>query len=69
MEVKLMHIPPENILNKELETIMIASIQTLKRNNKKFGIDEVFQLIKNSKKSFKGGFWKSFIPVNRRLIC
>ena len=51
-----MHIPPENILNKELETIMIASIQTLKRNNKKFGIDEVFQLIKNSKKSFKGGF-------------
>ena len=43
-----MHAPPENILNEELETLIIASIQTLKRSNKKCGKDEVLQLVNNS---------------------
>ena len=48
MEVEPMHAPPENILNEELETLIIASIQTLKRSNKKCGKDEVLQLVNNS---------------------
>ena len=28
MEEEPMHVPPENILNEELETLIIASIQT-----------------------------------------
>ena len=48
MEVEPMHAPPENILNEELETLIIASIQTLKCSNKKCGKDEVLQLVNNS---------------------
>ena len=48
MEVELMPVPPENILREELEILIIASIQTLKRSNKKCGKDEVIQLVKNS---------------------
>ena len=29
MEVKSLHVPPENILQGELETLIIATIQTL----------------------------------------
>ena len=43
-----MHVPPQNILYEELETLIIASIQTLKRSNKKCGKDEVLQLVNNS---------------------
>ena len=48
MEVEPMHVPPQNILYEELETLIIASIQTLKRSNKKCGKDEVLQLVNNS---------------------
>ena len=48
MEVELMPVPPENILREELEILIIASIQTLKRSNKKCGKDEVIQLVNNS---------------------
>ena len=48
MEVEPMPVPPENILREELEILIIASIQTLKRSNKKCGKDEVIQLVKNS---------------------
>ena len=43
-----MPVPPENILREELEILIIASIQTLKRSNKKCGKDEVIQLVNNS---------------------
>ena len=48
MEVEPMPVPPENILREELEIPIIASIQTLKRSNKKCGKDEVIQLVNNS---------------------
>ena len=31
--------------NTELQTLILASIQTLKRNNKKCGTEEVFQVV------------------------
>ena len=37
-----------NIDDKEIELIIIASIETLKRQNKKCGKDEVFALVKDS---------------------
>ena len=36
------------INNKELELLIIATIQTLKRNKKKTGSEEVFNLVKSS---------------------
>ena len=48
MEEESAHLPPENMLNEELETLIMASIQTLKRSNKKCGKDEVFKLVNNS---------------------
>ena len=48
MEVEPMPVSPENILREELEILIIASIQTLKRSNKKCGKDEVIQLVNNS---------------------
>ena len=61
MEVEPMHAPPENILNEELETLIIASIQTLKRSNKnaekmKFSSWLTIHL----KKKFQGRFSKIF---------
>ena len=35
MEEEYTHVPPENMLNEELETLVMVSIQTLKRSNKK----------------------------------
>ena len=37
-----------NVDDKEIELLIIASIDTLKRQNKKCGKDEVFALIKDS---------------------
>ena len=37
-----------NIGDKEIELLIIASIETLKRQNKKCGKDEVFALVKDS---------------------
>ena len=37
MEVEPMHVPPEKVLNEELERLIIASLRTLKRSNKKCG--------------------------------
>ena len=37
-----------NIYDKEIELLIIASIETLKRQNKKCGKDEVFALVKDS---------------------
>ena len=48
MEVESAHVPTENMLNEQLETFIMASIQTLKRSNKKCGKDEVFELVNNS---------------------
>ena len=48
MEEESAHVPPENMLNEELETLIMACIQTLKRSNKKCGKDEVFELVNNS---------------------
>ena len=36
------------MLNEEIETLIMASIQTLKRRNKKCRKDEVFGLVNNS---------------------
>ena len=40
--------PHVNIDDKEIELLIIASIETLKRQNKKYGKDEVFALVKDS---------------------
>ena len=48
MQVEPAHVPPENMLNEELETLIMASMQTLKCSNKKCGKDEVFELVNNS---------------------
>ena len=37
-----------NIDNTELQTLILASIQTLKRNNKKCATEEVFQFVLES---------------------
>ena len=39
---------PRNIERKELETLIIASIEILKRQNMKFGIDEFRKLAQDS---------------------
>ena len=39
---------PRNIEHKELETLIIASIETLKRQKMKCGIDEVRKLVQDS---------------------
>ena len=39
---------PRNIEHKELETLVIASIETLKRQKMKCGIDEVRKLVQDS---------------------
>ena len=39
---------PRNIEHKELETLIIASIETLKRQNVECGIDEVRKLVQDS---------------------
>ena len=48
MEEESAHVPPKNMLNEELETLIMASIQTPKRSNKICAKDEVFKLINNS---------------------
>ena len=39
---------PRNIEHKELETLLVASIETLKRQKMQCGIDEVRKLVKDS---------------------
>ena len=39
---------PKNIKNKELETLIIAATETLKRQKMKCGIDEVCKLVQDS---------------------
>ena len=39
---------PQIVEGKDLETLIIASIETLKRKNKKFGKKEVFLLVQES---------------------
>ena len=34
MEEESVHEPPENMLNEEIETLIMSSVQTLKRSNK-----------------------------------
>ena len=43
MEVEYADVPPKNMLNEELETLIMVSIQV-----KKCGKDEVFELVNNS---------------------
>ena len=33
MEEESVHVPPENMLNEEIETLIMSSVQTLKRSN------------------------------------
>ena len=42
---------PHIVEGKALETLIVASIQTLKRNNKKCGEEEVFRLVQESVES------------------
>lgn len=44
MEERFLHERPENKLNEERETLIIASRQILKRSNEKCGKDEFFKL-------------------------
>ena len=70
MEKESAHVPPENILNEELESLIMASIQTRKRSNKKCGKEEVLELVNNSlQKEISRDIFKSFIQVNRKTIC
>ena len=39
---------PRNIEHKELETLIVASIETLKRKKMKCGIDEIHKLVQDS---------------------
>ena len=39
---------PRNIEHKELETLIVVSIETLKRQKMKYGIDEVPKLVQDS---------------------
>ena len=48
MEEESAHVPLENMLTEELETLIMASIQTLKLSNKKCRQDNVFELVNNS---------------------
>ena len=42
---------PHIVEGKDLETLIVASVQTLKRNNKKCGKEEVFRLVQESVES------------------
>ena len=42
MEEESAHVPPEIMLNEELETLIMAFIQTLKRSNEKCGKGSIF---------------------------
>ena len=42
---------PRIVEGKDLETLIVASIQTLKRSNKKCGKEEVFRLVQESVES------------------
>ena len=46
--VKITEEAPRNIDHKELETLIVASIETLKRQKMKCGIDEVCKLVQDS---------------------
>ena len=48
MEEESAHVPPENMLNEEPVTLIMAFMKTLKRSNKKCGKGEVFELLNNS---------------------
>ena len=45
---------PRNIEHKELETLIVASIETLKRKKMKCGIDQIHKLVQES---FSRKFW------------
>ena len=56
MEGSIYEVPHNNnvphiVEGKDLETLIVASIQTLKRNNKKCGKEEVFRLVQESVES------------------
>ena len=56
MEGSIYEVPHNNnvphiVEGKDLETLIVASMQTLKRNNKKCGREEVFRLVQESVES------------------
>ena len=62
MEEESAHVPLENMLNGELETLIMASIQTLKLSNKKCRKDKVFELVNNSlEKEISKEIFESFL--------
>ena len=62
MEEESAHVPLENMLNEELETLIMASIQTLKLSNKKCRKDKVFELVNNSlEKEISKEIFESFL--------
>ena len=62
-----------NIDNKEIERLIIASVETLKRQSKKCGKDEVFTLVKGSLEEAiaMGSFEKSLelLKASRSIKC
>ena len=46
MLVQSAHVPPKNMRKEELETLIMALIETLKRSNEKCWEDEVFELVR-----------------------
>ena len=44
------HVPAENMVNEELETLIVDFIQRFKDSNKKYGKDKVFDLVNISLK-------------------
>ena len=50
-EVPHIDIVPHVVEGKDLKTLIVASIQTLKRNDKKCGKEEVFRLLQESVQS------------------
>ena len=62
MEKESAHVPPEKILNEELESLIMVFIQTPKHSNKKYGKDEVFELVNNSlQKEISRDIFKSLL--------
>ena len=59
---------PSTIKDRELELIIIAPIQTLKRGNKKCGKEEGFRLFRDSADDVTEKFWQTFGIVDSKSV-
>ena len=76
MEGSIYEVPHNNnvphiVEGKDLETLIVASIQTLKCNNKKFGKEEAFRLVQESVESevTKEIFSRAARRISRKSFC